>query len=114
MQIFLPKEVYPGETRVAIAPGGIAKLAKLGALLEVEKGIGASVNWTDGDYEKAGARVSSDRLPSLKQAELILRLRKPPIEEFPYLRPGPVPVRPLDPFTEYNLAPLLAETTFTA
>ncbi len=43
MQIFLPKEVYPGETRVAIAPGGIAKLAKLGALLEVEKGIGAAI-----------------------------------------------------------------------
>src|SRR5260370_35722944 len=98
MQIFLPKEVYPGETRVAIAPGGIAKLAKLGALPEVEKGIGASVNWTDGDYEKAGARVSSDRLPSLKQAELILRLRKPPLEEVAALRPGACDVGLIDPF----------------
>jgi alanine dehydrogenase len=76
MRIFLPKEVYPGEMRVAIAPAGISKLAKLGALLEVEKGIGASVNWTDEDYEKAGARVSSDRLSSLKQAELIPLTRR--------------------------------------
>jgi H+-translocating NAD(P) transhydrogenase subunit alpha len=114
MQIFLPKEVYPGEMRVAIAPAGIAKLAKLGALLEVEKGIGASVNWTDEDYEKAGARVSSDRLPSLKQAELILRLRKPPIEEVAYLRPGAVHVSLLDPFNEEKLVRRLAEAQVTA
>jgi NAD(P) transhydrogenase subunit alpha len=114
MQIFLPKEVYPGEMRVAIAPVGISKLAKLGALLEVEKGIGASVNWTDEDYEKAGARVSSDRLSSLKQAELILRLRKPPIEEVACLRPGAVHVSLLDPFNEEKLVRRLAEAQVTA
>jgi alanine dehydrogenase len=61
MRIFVPKEVYPGETRVAIAPGGVSKLAKVGAEVEVEKGIGAGINWTDEDYEKAGARLSADR-----------------------------------------------------
>src|ERR1700730_594252 len=114
MQIFLPKEVYPGEMRVLIASVGISKLAKLGALLEVEKGIGASVNWTDEDYEKAGARVSSDRLLSLKQAELILRLRKPPIEEVAYLSPGAVHVSLLDPFNEEKLVRRLAEAQVTA
>ena len=114
MQVFLPKEVYPGEMRVAVAPAGIAKLAKLGAQLDVEAGIGASVNWADEDYAKAGARVRPDRLPALKEAELILRLRKPPIEEVAYLRPGAVHVSLLDPFNEEKLVSRLAEAQVTA
>ena len=114
MQIFVPKEVYPGEMRVAIAPAGIAKLAKLGAQPEVEKGIGASVNWTDAEYEKAGAVVTPDRLSSLKHAELVLRLRKPPIEEVAYLSPGALHISLLDPFNEEKLVRRLAEAQVTA
>jgi NAD(P) transhydrogenase subunit alpha len=114
MRIFVPKEVYPGETRVAIAPGGVSKLAKLGAEVEVEKGIGAGINWTDQDYEKAGARVSSDRPQALKEAELILRVRKPPIEEVGYLRPAAIHVSLLDPFNEEKLVKSLAEAQVTA
>ncbi len=114
MRIFVPKEVYPGETRVAIVPGGVSKLAKLGAEVEVEKGIGAGINWTDQDYEKAGARVSSDRPQALKEAELILRVRKPPIEEVGYLRPAAIHVSLLDPFNEEKLIKSLAEAQVTA
>jgi proton-translocating NAD(P)+ transhydrogenase subunit alpha len=114
MRIFVPKEVYPGETRVAIVPGGVSKLAKLGAEVEVEKGIGAGINWTDQDYEKAGARVSSDRPQALKEAELILRVRKPPIEEVGYLRPAAIHVSLLDPFNEEKLIKSLAAGQVTA
>jgi H+-translocating NAD(P) transhydrogenase subunit alpha len=114
MRIFVPKEVYPGETRVAIAPGGVSKLAKLGAEVEVEKAIGAGINWTDEDYEKAGARLSSDRSQALKEAELVLRVRKPPIEEVGYLRPAAVHVSLLDPFNEEKLVRGLAEARVTA
>ena len=114
MRIFVPKEVYPGETRVAIAPGGVSKLAKLGAEVEVEKGIGAGINWTDEDYEKAGARLSSDRSQALKEAGLVLRVRKPPIEEVGYLRPGAIHVSLLDPFNEEKLIKSLAEAQVTA
>jgi NAD(P) transhydrogenase subunit alpha len=114
MRIFVPKEVYSGETRVAIAPGGVSKLAKIGAEVEVEKGIGAAINWTDEDYEKAGARLSGDRSQSLKEAELILRVRKPPIEEVGYLRPTAIHVSLLDPFNEEKLIRRLAEAQVTA
>ena len=114
MRIFVPKEVYPGETRVAIAPGGVSKLAKLGAEVEVEKGIGAGINWTDEDYEKAGARLSSDRSQALKEAGLVLRVRKPPIEEVGYLKPGAIHVSLLDPFNEEKLIKSLAEAQVTA
>jgi NAD(P) transhydrogenase subunit alpha len=114
MRIFVPKEIYPGETRVAIAPGGVAKLAKLGAEFEVEKDLGASVNWLNEDYEKAGARLSSDRSKSLKEAELILRLRKPPIEEIDLIRPTAIHVSLLDPFNEEKLVRGLAKAQVTA
>src|ERR1700752_61533 len=114
MRIFVPREVYPGETRVAIAPGGVSKLAKLGAEVEVEKGIGAGINWTDEDYEKAGARLSTDRTQSTKEAELILRVRKPPIEEAGDLRAAAIRVSLLDPFNEEKLVRRLAEAQVTA
>src|SRR6516162_4558878 len=114
MRIFVPKEVYPGEARVAIAPGGVSKLAKLGAEVEVEKGIGAGINWADEDYEKAGARLSTDRTQSLKEAELILRVRKPPIEEAGDLRAAAIHVSLLDPFNEEKLVWRLAEAQVTA
>ena len=114
MRIFVPKEVYPGETRVAIAPGGASKLSKLGAGVEVEKGLGAGINWTDEDYEKAGARLSADRIQSLREAELILRVRKPPIEEVDYLSPTAIHVSLLDPFNEQKLVSRLAQAQVTA
>ena len=114
MRIFVPKEVYPGETRVAIAPGGVSKLGKLGADVEVEKGIGTSINWANEDYEKAGARLSTDRIQKLKEAELILRVRKPPIEEAGYLNPAAIHVSLLDPFNEKSLVCRLAEVQVTA
>src|ERR1700747_590217 len=114
MRIFVPKEVYPGETRVAIAPGGVSKLARLGAEVEVEKGIGAGINWTDDDYEKAGARLSTDRIQALKEAELILRVRKPPIEEAGDLKAAAIHVSLLDPFNEEKLVRRLAESQVTA
>jgi NAD(P) transhydrogenase subunit alpha len=114
MRIFVPKEAYSGETRVAIAPVGVSKLAKLGGVVEVEKGIGAGINWTDEDYEKAGARLSGDRSQSLKEAELILRVRKPPVEEVAYLRPTAIHISLLDPFNEEKLIRRLAEAQVTA
>jgi len=114
MRIFVPKEIYPGETRVAIAPGAVSKLAKVGAELEVETDIGTSVNWPNEDYEKAGARLSPDRLQSLKEAELILRLRKPPLEEISFLKPGAIHVSLLDPFNEEKLVRSLAGAQVTA
>ena len=114
MRIFVPKEAYSGETRVAIGPVGVSKLAKLGAEVEVEKGIGAGINWTDEDYEKAGARLSGDRLQSLKEARLILRVRKPPVEEVEYVRPTAIHISLLDPFNEEKLIRRLAEAQVTA
>jgi H+-translocating NAD(P) transhydrogenase subunit alpha len=113
MRIFVPKEA-DFETRVPISPVTTAKLVKLGMDCEVERGLGVSVGWLDHEYEVAGAKTTSDRMRSLSAAELVLRLRKPPIEEIEHLKSGSIHVSLLDPFNEEKLVHRLAAAGVTA
>jgi alanine dehydrogenase len=67
MRIFVPKEIDPTETRVPMLPGVTGKLVGLGAKIEVEQGLGAGLNYSDSDYERAGASISSNRTRSLRE-----------------------------------------------
>jgi H+-translocating NAD(P) transhydrogenase subunit alpha len=113
MRIFVPKEPHL-ELRVPISPVTAAKLVKLGADCEVERGLGESVGWSDEQYEEAGAKTSSDRAHSLSTADLVLRLRKPPLEEIERLKSGSIHASLLDPFNEEKLVHRLANAGVTA
>ncbi len=102
MRIFVPKETDRGETRVALVPPSAAKLAKLGAEIEVEAEIGASIHRPDKEYREAGAAISGDRWRSLHRADLVLRLRKPPRDDIKFLKEGCIHVSYLDPFLEQD------------
>ena len=114
MRIFVPKELHPTDKRIALLPGGAAKLARLGAEIEVERGLGVSLNWVDAEYETAGAKLSHDRSRSLGEADLILRLRKPPSEEVALMKTGCIHTSFLDPFNERELVLQLAAAKITA
>jgi NAD(P) transhydrogenase subunit alpha len=114
MRIFVPKEADPSEVRVPISPATAAKLVKLGADCEVERELGLSVGWSNSEYEATGAKTSSDRIQSLSNADLVLRLRKPPIEEIEHLKSGSIHVSLLDPFNEEKLVHRLAAAGVTA
>src|SRR6516164_4568572 len=106
MRIFVPKETHPAERRIPMLPGGAAKLVKLGAEIEVEQGLGTALNYTDRDYESAGAKISRDRLRSLAEANMLLRLRKPPLNEVDILRKGCIHASFLNPYNEvFDLKP---------
>jgi len=114
MRIFVPKELDPTERRVSLLPTGAAKLRKLGAEIEVERGIGESLNCADSEYEAAGANLSADRGQSLAGADIILRLRKPPSEEIALMKKGCIHTSFLDPFKERELVLRLAAAEVTA
>src|SRR5580704_2800544 len=103
MRIFVPKETDPAEKRIPMLPGGAAKLVKLGAEIEVEQGLGTALNYADHDYESAGAKISTDRLRSLAEAGMLLRLRKPPANEVDLLSKGCIHASFLNPFYERDL-----------
>ena len=114
MRIFVPKETHPAERRIPMLPGGAAKLVKLGAEIEVEQGLGTALSCTDHDYESAGAKISTDRLRSLAEADMLLRLRKPPLNEVDILRKGCIHASFLNPFNERELVLRFAAAEVTA
>ena len=103
MKIAVMKEIHPGETRVAMIPPTAAKLVKLGAELEIEQGLGHSCRYEDGAYTEVGAKIGTSREDMLRTADIILRLRKPPMEEIALMRRGCVHISYLDPFNEVEL-----------
>jgi NAD(P) transhydrogenase subunit alpha len=103
MKIAVPKETHPGETRTPLTPASAAKLVKLGAQVEVEAGLGLGSGFADADYTAAGATLATDRQALISSADMVLRLRKPPLAEIGWQKAGGVHVSYLDPFNEKDL-----------
>ncbi len=114
MRICVPKEIFPGETRLAMVPENAAKLVKRGAEVCVEAGIGAGCGYSGADYADCGVTVVSDRRELLSSADMVLRLRKPPPEEIDWLKPGSIHISFLDPFSDSQLIQKLAQQKVSA
>src|SRR5437867_3339648 len=114
MRIFVTKETAPSERRVAVVPETAKKLVALGAEVLVETGIGASIHRSDAEYKSAGASVVDDRWVGLADADVVLRLQKPPIKEVAPLHEGSVHISFLDPFNERDLIEQFAAAKVSA
>ena len=114
MLVFVPKESDPEETRVALLPDTVKKLAAQGADITVEAGIGETCGILDAAYEEAGAKVGTDRAALLGGADLVLRLGKPPMEEVGQLKKGCIHISYLDPFNEHELVDALVAAGISA
>jgi NAD(P) transhydrogenase subunit alpha len=76
MVIAVPREVLPGENRVACVPDVASKLIKLGFQVQVEKDAGLNAGYTNEMYEKAGAKVVSlNELYS--SADIVIKVQRP-------------------------------------
>ena len=113
MIIGVPKETHPGEQRVALLPASIERLVKKGASVHLEQGLGATVYKNDEEYKKAGAKVT-DRASILSSSDMILRLRKPPLEEISRLKKGAIHISFLDPFNESRLLEAFVQSGVSA
>jgi NAD(P) transhydrogenase subunit alpha len=103
MNIAIPRENDPAETRVAMIPEHVAKLVKAGASISIEAGLGQTLALDDSAYRDAGADVVDDRSTLLRQADMVLRIRKPGQEEISQMKAGCIYVSLLDPFNEIEL-----------
>lgn len=99
MIIGVPKEIYPGERRVPLIPPCVERLVKKGARVTVETGAGAILHISDDEYKKAGADIAN-RASLVSSSDIVLRLRKPPVEEISRMKKGAIHISFLDPFNE--------------
>ncbi len=81
MKIAIPKERAPGETRVAGSPDVVKKLVGFGFDVVVETGAGAHAAMTDDDFRAAGATIADDEASALKDADVILKVQRPILDE---------------------------------
>lgn len=113
MLIGIPKELHAGEKRVALLPASVERLVKKGAAVAVESGLGLPLHVSDEAYQKAGARVT-DRASILSSSDIVLRLRKPPLEEVARLKKGAIHISFLDPFNESSLIAAFVQSGVSA
>src|SRR2546421_9181713 len=107
MRIGIPTEIRPGETRVAVTPETVKKLAagKLHSVT-VQSGAGAGANIPDADFEAAGATIAGSAADVYAHSELLLKVRGPDACEIPMLVRGTVVIGLLSPHERANLAAL--------
>ena len=114
MHIGCPRELHPGENRVAMTPTNIKKLVRAGAEILVEEGSGVNSGFSDQEYKDIGAQVLAERNEILSRSDVILRLRKPDIGEVDQLKKGCIHISYLDPFNEPELIEAFRKQEITA
>jgi NAD(P) transhydrogenase subunit alpha len=79
MKIGIPRETWPGETRVAVVPAAVAGLVKAGLEVLVEQGAGTTAGFLDEAYRAQGAAVAS-RADVFKSSDILLQVRATPAD----------------------------------
>jgi len=90
VRVAVPREVAPGETRVALVPEVVQRLVKAGAAVSVEAGAGAAARYPDPSYAAAGAEIVSDPSHLWGDAQLVLKVQPPTVDEVARMKPGTV------------------------
>ena len=87
-RIGVPREIFPGEKRVATVPDVVEKLIKLGFAVSVESGAGDAANCDDDSYRAAGAQIVGTAAELWAQSDIVFKVRGPSSDEVGLLREG--------------------------
>lgn len=93
MKVGIPRETYPGETRVAVIPAGVTALTKAGLQVAVEEGAGIRAGFPDSAFLASGATLLP-RADILGGADILLTVRTGSLES---VRPGQAVIGFADP-----------------
>ena len=88
LSIGVPREVFPGEKRVATVPEVVEKLIKLGFKVAIESGAGALAHCSDDSYRAAGAEIIDSAAKLWATSDIVFKVRGPSNEEIELLREG--------------------------
>ena len=86
--IGIPKEVFPGEKRVATVPDVVQKLIKLGFTVAVQSGAGEAASIGDDAYRAAGASLMPDAASLWSSSDIVFKVRAPNRDEVSLMSEG--------------------------
>jgi len=87
VKIGAPKEIFPGENRVAMTPDSALQLQKLGHSCVIETGAGAASGFEDAAYAAAGVEIVPSAEALFAAADVVVKVREATAEEMGRLRP---------------------------
>jgi NAD(P) transhydrogenase subunit alpha len=88
MIIGVPKEIYPGERRVALVPRGAEALRKMGFEIIVESSAGETADYSNAKYEEVGVKIAKDAKEVWDTSDIILKVREPLNSEADMMKDG--------------------------
>jgi NAD(P) transhydrogenase subunit alpha len=112
-RIGVPKEIFPGEKRVATVPEAVEKLIKLGFSVGVETGAGDAANVSDDAYRAAGATVVESAAQLWASSDMVFKVRAPTAAEVALMHEGQTLVSFIWPAQNPELMQLLAAKKVT-
>jgi NAD(P) transhydrogenase subunit alpha len=98
MRVGIIRETLENERRIAAVPETVSKMTKAGTEVLVESGAGSGSFISDGEFEAAGARISS-RDEILSSADVLLKVNKPAVDEIEKMKEGAIVISFLQPFS---------------
>lgn len=114
MRIGIPKELFPGECRVATTPEAAQQLQKLGYSVAIEAGAGEAAKLQDSEYQAAGVDIISSAAELWAGSDIIMKVRPPNDDEVQYLKEGQTLVSFLAPAQSPELLQALADKKVNA
>ena len=120
MIVGVPKEIYPGERRVALTPVVVPMLAKAGLEVAVEAGAGTAAGYPDTQYQEKGAKILAERAAVFAQSDIVVQVLchgandKTGAQDLPLLRRGQILIGFLRPLASAEAVQQVAQTGATA
>jgi NAD(P) transhydrogenase subunit alpha len=118
--IGVPKEIYPGERRVALVPAVLPTLTKAGFEVHIQSGAGVEAGYPDSAYTEKGAKIIPDRAAVFAAADIIVQVLcygsndKTGEQDLPLFRRNQLLVGFLRPFGTAEVVQQIAKTGVTA
>ncbi len=109
MKIGVPKEVSPGEERVALAPANVKKLIKKGFEVSIEHNAGRLANYQDEEYKNEGATIANSAEEIYTQSDIVLKVQPVNEQELAQMHSGQVMMSYLYPATNQELLERIAK-----
>lgn len=90
MIIGLPKEIKNNEFRVGMTPANVSDYVQAGHTVLVEAGAGLGSDFTDQEYEEAGAQILAEAAQVWAKSDMIVKVKEPLKSEYDYFKEGQI------------------------
>ncbi len=114
MKVGIPAEIFPNELRVAATPKTVKRLQKQGFEVYIQHNAGLKANYSDKDFEEAGAKIVAAAADIYGKSDIVLKVKEPAMEEVDMMREGLVTLSYLWPAQNQPLLQKLADKKVNA